>query len=71
LAGLIEQIGDVPSWQNYDFPVYSDALAKVEETNGTLYRGAYMFNDSLVFGGDRNSKAYLANTKVVYGSYNG
>lgn len=58
LAGLIEQIEDVPSWQNYDFSVYSDALGHVEETVGTLYRGAYMFNDSLVFGGDRNGKAY-------------
>ncbi len=58
LEGLIEQLGEVPTWKNYGFSVYSDALGKVEETIGKLYRGAYMFNDSLVFGGDRNGKAY-------------
>lgn len=58
LKGLTEYLRDVPSWKNYDFSVYSDALGHVEETIGTLYRGAYMFNDSLVFGGDRNGKAY-------------
>jgi hypothetical protein len=58
LAGLIERLGDVPSWKDYNFSVYSDALGKVEKMIGKLYRGAYMFNDSLVFGGDRNGKAY-------------
>jgi hypothetical protein len=57
-AGLIEHLGYVPSWKNYDFSVYSDALGKVEKKIGKLYRGAYMFNDLLVFGGDRNGKMY-------------
>jgi hypothetical protein len=56
---LIEHFGgDVPSWKDYDFAVCSEALGKVEERIGKLYRGAYMFNDGLVFGGDRNGKAY-------------
>jgi hypothetical protein len=59
LAGLIEYFGgNVPSWKDYDFAGHSEALAKVEERIGKLYRGAYMFNDSLVFGGDRNGEAY-------------
>ena len=59
LEGLIEHLGHVPSWKDYDFStVSSGALGKVEEMIGKLYRGAYMFNDSLVFGGDRNGKAY-------------
>ena len=56
---LIEQFGGyVPSWKGYDFSVYSKALGKVEKMIGKLYRGDYMFNDSLVFGGDRNGEAY-------------
>jgi hypothetical protein len=58
LAGLVEHLGDVPSWRHYDFSAYSKALGKVEEMIGKLYRGAYMFNDSLVFGGDGNGEAY-------------
>jgi 5-hmdU DNA kinase-like protein len=57
LQGLIEHLGEVPSWKDYDFSVYSDALGKVEKKIGKLYRGAYMFNDLLVFGGDRNGTA--------------
>jgi hypothetical protein len=58
LAGLIKHLGKVPSWKDYDFSVYSEALAQVDKKIGTLYRGAYMFNNSLVFGGDRNGEAY-------------
>ena len=58
LYGLIEALGEVPNWKNFDFSAYSDALGKVNKKIGTLYRGAYMFNDLLVFGGDRNGKAY-------------
>jgi alpha-glutamyl/putrescinyl thymine pyrophosphorylase clade 1 len=55
---LIEQFGGhVPSWKGYDFSVSSEALGKVEARIGKLYRGAYMFNDSLVYGGDRNGEA--------------
>jgi len=58
MKGLIEHLGDVPSWRDYDFAVDSEALGKVEARIGKLYRGAYMFNDSLVYGGDRNGEAY-------------
>jgi len=58
LAALIEHLGDVPSWKNYDFSVYSDALGKVEAKNGKLYKGAYLFNDMLVYGGDWGGEAY-------------
>ena len=50
--------GDVPGWKDHNFAVRSEALGKIEATIGTLYRGAYMFNDSLIYGGDRNGEAY-------------
>ena len=59
LRWLIEYFGgNVPSWRDYDFAFCSKALGKVEARIGTLYRGAYMFNDSLIYGGDRNDEAY-------------
>jgi hypothetical protein len=59
MKGLIEHFGgNVPSWRDYDFAVCSEALGKIEARIGTLYRGAYMFNDSLIYGGDRNDEAY-------------
>jgi alpha-glutamyl/putrescinyl thymine pyrophosphorylase clade 1 len=59
MTALIEYFGgNVPSWRDYDFAVSSEALGKVEARIGKLYRGAYMFNDSLVYGGDRNGEAY-------------
>jgi hypothetical protein len=59
LRWLIEYFGrTVPSWKDYDFAFCSEALGKVEARIGTLYRGAYMFNDSLIYGGDRNGEAY-------------
>jgi hypothetical protein len=50
--------GDVPGWKDHNFAVRSEALGKIEATIGKLYRGAYMFNDSLVFGGDRFGEPY-------------
>jgi alpha-glutamyl/putrescinyl thymine pyrophosphorylase clade 1 len=58
LAGLIDYLGYVPSWRKYDFAGLSEALGEVKSRIGKLYRGAYMFNDLLVHGGDQGSEPY-------------
>jgi len=59
LTALIEHYGEeVPGWKDHNFARLTDALAKIEATLGTLYRGAYMFNNKLIYGGDRNGEPY-------------
>jgi hypothetical protein len=59
MAALIEHYeGEVPGWKDHNFARLTDALAKIEATLDTLYRGAYMFNNSLIYGGDRDGEPY-------------